>query len=100
MIRATDLFLVLSASFSFCVTGCAASSEDAGEGSESKLSSEKLLEAKLYDDPDAAQQDFCDVHTFLSLEKSGGKMVAKLENRVTVACDLHVERDPRSFEVT
>jgi hypothetical protein len=100
MIRASALFLVLSASFSFGVMGCAASSEDAGEGSESKLSNEKLLESKLYDDPDAAQQDFCDVHTFLSLEKSGGKIVAKLENRVTGACELHVERDPRSFEVT
>jgi hypothetical protein len=100
MIRASALFLVLSASFAFGVMGCAANTGDVDEGTASKLSSEKLLEAKLYDDPDAAQQDFCDVHTFLSLEKSAGKIVAKLENRVTGACEIHVERDPRSFEVT
>jgi hypothetical protein len=81
--------------------GCAANSADAGSADEQNVTSAKtLFTAKLYADANHLASPDCDVHTFLSVEKSGAIVTAKLENRVSGSCEIMNDPNPRAYVVT
>ncbi len=60
----------------------------------------KLVEAKLYADPDARPSASCDTHTALTVLKTSSGLVLELENRVSGGCEIFVVPDRRSYVVT
>ena len=57
---------------------------------------------KLYDSPDAEVNSGCDVYTRLTIRKNDetNTIKAVLVNRLLGACQLYVEPNQRSYEVT
>jgi hypothetical protein len=61
----------------------------------------KVLDVKLYDQPNAQPSAFCDRYTKLVLGQEGDKFVATLNHELsaTSACEIAVMPDPRSYTV-
>lgn len=84
------------------VVGCSGASETE-TAEDDATSAVKLLEAKLYDEPNATPSPSCDRYTQLTVSKGkSGRITAKIENRLgaTSSCEIFVEPNPRSFTVT
>ena len=54
---------------------------------------------KLYDQPNATVEPFCDEYTELVIDTDGKKGTAELTNRLSGECDLFVAENKRSFKL-
>jgi hypothetical protein len=61
-----------------------------------------VLAVKLYNQPNAKPSPGCDVFLDLVIGREGSKLVASLENKLgsTSVCEIMVEPDQRSYDVT
>ncbi len=65
------------------------------------LASAATSQFKMYDRPDAAVEEFCNVYTSLVLKTPGAQSDAEatLSNKLQGGCELHVDPNLRSYEL-
>jgi hypothetical protein len=85
------------------VAACSSSPDQPqlADGPDEELNAAKpILEAKLYDDPDATPSAGCDVHTAATLlQTKTGKLRLQLENRVSGGCEIFIVPNKRTYSV-